>query len=238
MSKSLKMAFWLLIAVNVIFFIVMKLGGLADGQSDPVLHPMYDEKISLLNDSQSAPIILSPVAASSVVAPVEVVAASAPPAAKSNDALCMEWGEFAETELEQANNALKKLQLGDKLSQREVDRNIGFWVYIAPLKDKTAITQKLAQLKARGVTDHFVVQEAGEWLNAISLGVFKSREAAQSFLEGLRAKGVNTAQMGKRTSKSKVKLFIINKIDYDMRARLIALQKNFNGSELKMVSCH
>jgi len=247
MNKTLKILFWLLIAVNVIFFAVMKSGVLNDEQATQVLHPMHEEKISLLVASQSAPVaaqsavvppavsIASSVPAQSVVAPI---AASAPAAVKSGNLACFEWGDFSGAGLDHAVRALKKLQLGDKLSQREIDRVIGFWVYIPPLKDKAAVNQKLAQLKARGVTDYFVVQEAGEWLNAISLGVFKSRESAQNFLEGLREKNVATAKMGERSGKNKATVFIINGLDAEMNIRLAALQKDFAGSELKLVSCH
>ncbi len=235
----MKVLFWLLIAVNVIFFALMKAGWMGDGQDEQVLMPLHGDKITLLLAPQSAPIAASPViAAPVVVTPVETIAASVPLAAKTSETSCFEWGGFSSDELEQVTSALKKLQLGDKLSQREIGRNIGYWVYIAPLKDKAAVIQKIAQLKARGVTDYFVVQEAGEWLNAISLGVFKSRESAQNFLEGLHAKGVSTAQLGEHTSKLKVKIFVINEIDSKMHARLTALQKNFSGSELKIISCH
>lgn len=228
MRKNLKVLFWLLIVINVVFFVVMKTGLTGAGQDEAVLSPLHEDKIALLPVTQ--------LDAPPAVAAVE--AASAPLPAKSSEVSCFEWGEFSGDEAELAASSLQKLQLGDKLSQREIDRNIGYWVYIAPLKDKAAVTQKVAQLKARGVTDYFVVQEAGEWLNAISLGVFKSRESAQNFLQGLRAKNVSSAQMGERAGKSKAKVFLINNMDATMQVKLTALQKNFSGSELKSVSCH
>ncbi len=130
------------------------------------------------------------------------------------------------------------LQLGDKLSQREVTHATGFWVYIAPLKDRAAVNGKLAQLKARGVTDYFVVQDAGPWLNAISLGVFKTRESAQNFLDGLRSKDIRTAQLGEKLSKNRAVVFMINGLDAPMSDKLTALQKDFATIELKRVPCH
>lgn len=240
MTKSVKMIFWLLIAVNVVLFAVMQTGVLDDGQAAQVLRPVHEEKITLMGSEQAQ-------AASAVTTPLESiqpasapVPVSAPAAAPSvvKAGTCFEWGDFSGADLEQAAKALKKLSLGEKLSQREIDRVIGFWVYIAPLKDKAAVSHKVAQLKERGVTDYFVVQEAGEWLNAISLGLFKSRESAQNFLEGLHKKGVNSAKMGERTGKSRATVFIINGLDDQMSAKLTVLQKEFSGSELKMVSCH
>ncbi len=236
----MKKILWVLIAVNVIFFAVMK-SGLFEGRPDaPVLAAINADKITLAIPFVAASAVQpasEPVAASAVQpvpAPVASPAVAAPVATRS----CLEWGEFTGAELDRASAALNKLSLGDKLSQREVDRIIGFWVYIAPLKDNGAVIQKLAQLKARGVTDFFVVQEAGEWQNAISLGLFKTREAAQSFIEGLRKKGVTSAKMGERSSKNKTVIFIFDGLDVKMSTKLTALQKEFAVSELKSVSCH
>ena len=228
MKKSIKIIFWLLIAANVIFFTVMKAGIFDDAQLAQAKQTLHEEKIILLGAS-------APAAQSAVVLAESAVA---PVPATVEPASCFEWGEFSGAELEQVRNALKKLQPGGKLASREIDRNIGYWVYIAPLKDKADISQKLAQLKARGVTDYFVVQEPGEWLNAISLGLFKTRESAQNFLEGLRAKDVRTAQNGERASKNKATVLIINGLDTEMSERLAGLQKIFSESALKRVSCH
>lgn len=221
----MKIFFWLLVAANVIFFAVMKSGG--DGQvAAPA--PLHAEKITLLTASQPvAPAVLP--ASTPVATPVK---------AAEKSAACFEWGEFAGTDIDQAAGALKKLQLGDKLSRRESDPAIGYWVYIPPLRDKAAVSQKVAQLKARGVTEYFVVQDAGEWLNAISLGVFKNQDSAKNFLDGLRTKGIHSAQVGERSGKSRTVVFVLSGLDMQMSDKLTALQKNFAGSELKVVSCH
>lgn len=222
----MKIFFWLLIAVNVIFFAIMKFGVVESGPMGADLVSINENKITLMEDKQTTQLVS---ASNSLAAPV----ASVPPAVN-----CFEWGEFSGADIDQVMTALKRLQLGDKLTQRNVDHAIGFWVYIAPLKDKSAVSQKIAQLKARGVTDYFVVQEAGEWFNAISLGLFKTRDAAQSFLEELRGKKVNSAQMGERSGKSKATILMINGLDVQMSEKLTALKKDFAASELKSVSCH
>ena len=236
MNKSLKIVFWLFVAVNVIFFSVMKSGVFDTSQSLPEQRALHAEKIILLSASQggAGSAQSSVVAASSVAAEV----AGAPLAVEAVASNCYEWGEFSGAELDRARQALSKLKLGNKLSQREIEHAIGFWVYIAPMKDKAGVAQKVEQLKARGVTEYFVVQEAGEWLNAISLGVFKTREAAQKFLEGLNEKDVRTAKIGERASKIKTTEFVINDLDAEKSSKLAVLQKEFQGAELKIVSCH
>lgn len=238
----MKIFFWLLIAVNVILFAVMQSGLVNDAQTVPPLNPLSAEKITLITSfapvAESAPVAIDP--PSSAAAQPASSPASAPVAATAmvKGGSCFEWGEFSGSDLEQATKALKQLSLGDQLSQREVDRVIGFWVYIAPLKDKAAVGQKVAQLKALGVKDYFVVQEAGEWLNAISLGLFKSQDSAKNFLQGLRSKGVNSAKIGERAGKGRATVFLINGLDAKTTAKLTELQKEFASSELKSASCH
>lgn len=228
MNKRLKLGFWVLLAVNVAIFVLMQLGLLWGEPKEPALSALNADKILLQQEVASAVVAVQPVSTPEAAAT----------ASQSAEPVCMEWGEFAGADLEQAETALKKLELGDRLTSREVDHSIGYWVYIAPLKDKAAIAQKVSQLKARGVTDYFVVQEAGEWQNAISLGVFKNHDSAQSFLAGLHAKNVHSAQMGERTGKNKSKVFIINGLDDKLRGDLNVLQKKLSGSELKVTSCH
>lgn len=230
----MKMLFWILLVVNALLFAVMQWGGalLGDGQATQVQPPLHEEKIRLLPGvPQSAPVLAQP---APVAAPVP---ASAPVMAKPANAACMEWGDFSGADLARAGNVLANLQLGDKLSQRQVEHTIGYWVYIPPLKSKVAVNQKVAQLKARGVEEYFVVQDAGPWLNAISLGVFRTQEAAQNFLDELGTKNVRTAQVGERASKLKATIFVLNELDAATVVKLNAMQKDFAGSELKNVPC-
>lgn len=245
----MKIFFWLLIALNVILFAVMK-SGMLDGSAAPALQPLHAEKIILMvsEPAQSAPVAASvqsaplsaPTSAPLSAPALATVSASVPlPATVAASAgACFEWGEFSGLALDQVKKSLEKLSLGEKLSQRDVERVIGFWVYIAPLSNKAAVNQKLLQLKTRGVTDYFVVQESGEWFNAISLGIFKSRDSAQNFLQELRNKGVNSAQIRERAGKSRGVVFVFNGVDAQMAVKLTTLQKNFAASELKRVQCH
>jgi hypothetical protein len=246
--------FWILLLANVLLFAGMQRGWVRFGEQEPQAQPALNpEGIRLLDASKilpnkvlSAPVHLTPAAS----APVPVTAAPAPPsslqmtlsmsapAPGSHDTLaCLEWGDFSGTDLTRAAAALSALKLGDKLSQRQIERDIGYWVYIPPLRNKAAVNRKIAELKALGVTEYFVVQVSGHWHNAISLGVFKSPEAAQNFLNYLRTKGVHTAKVGERASKLKTTIFKLNRIDAPTVAKLTAMQKDFSGSELNNVPC-
>lgn len=105
------------------------------------------------------------------------------------------------------------------------------------MKNKASINQKIEQLKSRGIEEYFVVQEPGEWQRAISLGVFKSEDAAQKFLESLIAKEVRSAKIGERASKLKATVFVFSGIDVQTADKLTGLQKDFPASELKKTAC-
>lgn len=168
----------------------------------------------------------------STPAPVAAVAPS-PKAAN-----CAEWGEFSGDDLTRAQQALSLMKLGDNLTQRAVERNHGYWVYIPPLKKHASVEKKIAQLKDRGVKDYFVVQEKGKWQNAISLGVFRTQDAADKYIAMLRTKDVRTAKVGERVSKLKYTVFDIKDLDSGTTDKLNALQKEFPDSELKLSACN
>ncbi|MDD4977326.1 MAG: SPOR domain-containing protein [Gallionella sp.] len=223
----MKVWFWIVLLANVLLFGVMYSGVLDDHSAVLAQAPLNEQKIEVLSGADVVQ------ASPDAVAPVVTPAVTATSVATS----CLEWSDFSGTDLKRANEVLASLRLGSKLSQREIEYNIGYWVYIPPLKDKASITQKIAQLKARGVEEYFVLQEAGEWQHAISLGVFKSADAAQKFLESLAAKDVRSAKIGERASKLKATVFVFNGVDSAIVDKLNELKKDFPAADLKKLAC-
>ena len=67
----------------------------------------------------------------------------------------------------------------------------------------------------------------------MSLGVFRTEEAARARLAALRAQGVRTAEVGPReTTVPKVWLQVRN-VDAPLEARLRDIARTVDGSELK-----
>ena len=233
----MKWLFGLLLAVNLVFFAYMQWGELLTGEHNnlPQQPALNAEKLKLLAappPEVRAPAPLPTVAPlpSSVPVVLQVQAAS--------DTACLEWGEFSGGDLKRANSALAKLNLGDQLSQRQVEYVSGYWVYIPPPKTRAEINKKISLLKARGVADYFIVQEPGKWHNAISLGVFKTNEAAQKFVDKLAAKGIKTPVVGERKSKLKFTVFVLKKPDVAVIEKVAKLHKEFDGSELRSAVCN
>lgn len=235
----------LLLLANLAIFSWMRWGHVLTVDTDAVATQaaLNPEKIKLM-DLQSPSAAASAPSGALALTPATALAVGSAPSApvvsavsQMKGASCAEWGEFSGSDLTRAQQALALLKLGERLSQRNVEHNHGYWVYIPPLKRRVEVERKLAQLKERGVKDYFVVQDEGKWQNAISLGVFKTEEAAQKFLASLRTKGVRTAKVGERMSKLKFVVFVMKGLDADTVAKLGTLQKEFAGSELNSSAC-
>jgi hypothetical protein len=147
--------------------------------------------------------------------------------------VCLEWGGFAGDEGARAAVALGKLALGDKVSQR--DTGDSYWVYIPPMKTPAEADKKTSELKARGVADFYMMQDNDQWRYAISLGVFKTEEAANNYLGQLRQKGVRSAVAAPRGAKSS--LFVIRDPGDAAAAKIAELKVDFPAAQLKVATC-
>jgi hypothetical protein len=162
-----------------------------------------------------------------------VAIAPAPPPPPPVALKCVEWGSFTLADAPRAEKALEPLTLGPRLAQRRTEETAGFWVFIPSQGTRQSAARKATELKALGVTDYFIVQDEGEFRWALSLGVFRTAEAAQARLATLRGQGVRTAQVGPReTVVPKVWLQVRN-VDAGLEAKLKEAALQVEGSELK-----
>lgn len=160
-----------------------------------------------------------------------------PASARGVPAACMEWGVFAGPGVTRAEAALAKLELPAERIERVTADASGYWVYIPAQKTRVEIDRKLGELKELGVTEFFVVQDAGQWRNAISLGIFRTEEAAVAFLAKLKDRGVRSALAARRENFLKQVAFHVREPDEATVARLTIIQQEFPGSELKAGPC-
>jgi cell division protein FtsN len=147
--------------------------------------------------------------------------------------VCLEWGTFAAGESAKAGAALEKVGVADKVSQRETAET--YWVYIPPLKTRADADKKAAELKARGITDFAVMSDNDQWQFAVSLGLFKTEEAANTYLGQLRQKGVSSAVAGLRGARSVT--FVIRDPGDAAAEKIAALKAEFPAAQLKVTTC-
>lgn len=228
-----------LLLANLLFIVFIQWGGALTGDStNPQTQPPLNaEKIKLfLPPSATNNIAPSPIVPPNPLPAIGASHLAAQSAVQPSDT-CMEWGEFSGNVLARATAAMDKLKLGDRLRLRQIEYTSGYWAYIPPLKSSADVDRKAAQLKAFGVEDYTVVLEDGKWRNAISLGMFKTEDAAQRFLDNIKAKGVRSAKVKERTSKFMLTAFVLNNPDAGTSEKLMELQNEFAGSELKAATC-
>lgn len=173
-----------------------------------------------------------------VVPPAELPPAPRPAAAQAAAVAlkCVEWGSFTLTDAPRAQGALEALQLGTRLAQRRTEEAAGWWVFIPPQGSRPAALKKAAELKALSIDDYFVVQDEGPNRWALSLGVFRTEEAAQARLAALRGQGVRSAQVGQRETIVPKVWLQVKGVDNALYAKLKDVARSIDGSELRECS--
>lgn len=204
----MKALFFLLLSANVVFALYIQ-SGPKPSRNTPLPAEIHPEKIRLLPITETAPALAAPA--------------------------CLEWGGFIGTDLQRAEAAIAKLQLDDNLDRHTVGEVAAYWVHIPPLKTKNDADKKIDQLKKLGVVNYFLIQDSGEWNNAISLDIFRSEEAARKFLAEMKGRGIRSAVIGERSLKQVA--FVVHKPSEEIIDKMISLKQGFPGSELKASEC-
>ena len=148
-------------------------------------------------------------------------------------AACLEWGSFTLADAPRAQQALEPLALGERVAQKRTEEVAGWWVFIPPQGSRQGALKKAAELKNLGVEEYFIVQEEGEQRWAVSLGVFRSEDAAQARLAALRAQGVRSARIGARDTLVPKIWLQVKSVDAPLQARLREIARQVEGSELR-----
>ena len=206
--------FLLLVVANLGFFAWTQYFAQTESASDPepLVRQMYPEKIRIIDGQELAR-----------------QAAKPEPAAPT----CIEWGAFSVAEAPRGEQALEPLALGARLSQNRTEETAGWWVFIPPQGSRAAAGKKTVELKALGIDDYFVIQDEGRERWAISLGVFRTEEAAKARLEALKAKNVRSAQSGERETKVAKIWFQVRNADAALQAKLNELAQALPGTEMR-----
>ena len=216
--------FLLLLLGNVAFFAWSRYVAPADAGVDPapLARQIEPEKLKVVPPGELPQPASAPVSARA--APVAVALA----------AKCIEWGSFTLADAPRAEKALEPLSLGPRLGQRRTEEQAGWWVFIAPQTNgRVGAIRKAAELKALGIDDYFVMQEEGPYRWAVSLGVFRTEEAARARLAALRAQGVRSAQAGARETTVPKVWLQVKGVDVALETRLRDVAREIEGSELR-----
>ena len=173
----MKTVFLLLVLANLGFFAWSYFGfGSASSETQLMEQQLNPQAIRLLSAEQ--------VVAMAAERPKQAASDRARPPGQSGTTVadCLELGAFNLADAARVEQALEPLSLGARLSQRRADENANYWVFMPPQGNRQGAIRKSAELKKLGVEDFFILQEDTKFRFAISLGVFKTEEAAKARL--------------------------------------------------------
>jgi len=212
----MKLLVALLLLANIALFAWSQLDRMSESESNRLERQLAPEKIKVLTPQQ--------------------VTALGPAKAAQLQNVCLEWGAFTEQEKAAALAALEPLQLGRQLTQRRIDSTSAYWVYVPPLPSKPAAERRVAELRTIGLKDFFILNDGPE-RNAISLGVFKTEDAAARFLDTIKEKGVKNARSGARTQTIQQTVFVLRDPQPAQTLQMQSLKAEFAGSDVQIGAC-
>lgn len=112
-----------------------------------------------------------------------------------NAVACFSLGPFQQAgAAKRAAEAISALGPSVKRRQASHRRPRGYWVYLPSFKDYSAARKKVQQIQKKGVKDLFIMGK-GLHKNAISLGLFNRRGAAEKRLKQVKALGLKAARV-------------------------------------------
>jgi hypothetical protein len=211
----LKFIFWSLLCINGLLFAFGRgyLGNFKGNEHEPArMHNQVHAEKLLLVSSASADAAVS-----------KAEKAKAEAAAPKPEAIaCMEIGKFTEADAKRFEKQLAPLELGEHQSRdnggaAEITNHI---VYIPPQGSKEGADKKAGELKNLGVTNFFIISDASPLKWGISLGVFKSENAAKTLLAALQKQGVNSARIMARGPQTNKVTFQFKDIDLAVKMKL------------------
>lgn len=131
---------------------------------------------------------------------------------------CLRWEGLTDQETERLEALiLERFPALTVKRQTQSGEGGGWWVFIPALASKAEADKKAQELRQLGVSDYFILQEAGNHRHAISLGLFSSEKGGRERLADVRAKGVKSAQLATRPGKA---------LKYSLEARGLLPEKS------------
>lgn len=204
----------LVIANGVLFALHAEVFGrvLPDGREpERLAHQISPEKLTILPQD----------------ADVKAVASAAP-----RTLACIEWGAFNPDDAARAGTTLDGLGLTSHTSSRRSDESASYIVYLPPFKSRADAERAATELRRIGVNDFFVIQDPGPFKLAISLGVFRTEEAAKAQLTTLSQLGVKNARTGERPTTVAKVYYQLHNLEPENQLKLAQLKTDFPGQDL------
>ena len=150
--------------------------------------------------------------------------------------VCVEFGPLSDADRAKVVADLEPLALGRLLTQRRVEFDNAFVVAISPFPTRTAADNRVADLRRQGVKDLGVV-DAGRGQFAVSLGTFRTEQAALAYADELTRQGIKLVRVQPRQQPLAQTLLVVRDPQQTVVARLKDLQPLYAGTDIKVGNC-
>ncbi len=217
----LKFLFFCLLIANAVLFAMWR-----GYFSSPLMEVHQPERLLQQQNSSQLKLISAEVATAPLAPPVPT-----PPPVPEILA-CLQWGDFLTTDVNQVEAKLKPLPFGNRQSRQNVQDVATHMVFIPPLGGKDAADKKALELTHLGVHDFFIIQDQTNLRWGISLGVFKTEDAAKQLLATLATKGVHSAKIGVRTVGTNKVMYLFKNVTGAEKIELDKLKAGYPAQEL------
>jgi hypothetical protein len=246
----LKFVFWALLGANGVLLAYGQglLGQPGDAAREParLKNQLAPERMQQLTPTQArqAAASAAPPPQAEVAAPLpEPAPAPAPvpvPVPVARDLVaCVQAGPFSTADARRFEARVARLGLAPRQSRIEMPYQevTSRLVYLPPNGGREGAQRRVAELRERGVTNFFIMQNDTSPLRyAISLGVFKSDGAAQKLVADLQRQGVRGVRILPRGPQVTRAGYQYRQIDADERNRLTGIADDYNGVDITRCS--
>lgn len=227
----LKFLFWILLSFNVALFAYGRgyLGNFKGNEREParMKNQVNADKLKLVPASQAT--TLKPVQPEPAPAPVLEPVAAAPALLA-----CIEVGALGAADARRFDNRIAALGPLKPVRQNVTSAEVGsYMVHIPPQATRAAADSKAEELKNLGVTNYYVIGDNTPMKWAISLGVFKSENAAKTLLAALNKQGVQGARISGRATQVTRVNYRFRDIEPAMRDRIARIAASFPGQRAR-----
>lgn len=261
---KLKLLFWLLLVGNVVLFGMSRgyFGANASERREPqrLVEQLRPELLSVLpanSDKLASQLRAQPAiaqaaaadtgtaaAAPAAEAPAATPATAAPaqpavPQVATVTPSCTEVGNFTAADARRFSDQLASLKLGDKVVQKLTQDVTSHMVYIPPQDGREGADRRIAELRRLGIGDFYVIPDSfpnPALRSGVSLGIFRTEEAAKAYVGQLISRGVRSARIIARRSGAGKQVFQLRDLSPEARTALENIKSAFPDQEIRACS--
>jgi hypothetical protein len=145
---------------------------------------------------------------------------------------CVELGDFAAPTATQVQARLAPLDLGERLTARQVQSEGWLRVYLPPARSRAEAERQLAAARQRGLRDAWLLEDGGPLGNAVIVAAFREAEAARQHAATLEKSGFKGARVAAAATAVPALRLRIDAVDATLAAQLAAVAGDYPGSRL------